>query len=120
MPVHAAAILTNWQPLAAAVPSCSLGANTTAPTVGTSLVLTAACAGSPVVFEWLACSPLTPDACSVVPQCATASTTCSPVNTQQGAVLYALRASKVGDVVKVTVLRDGKEVSVDVKLAARK
>ena len=83
----------NWQPLAAAVPSCSLGANTTAPTVGTSLVLTAACAGSPVVFEWLACSPLTPDACSVVPQCATASTTCSPVSTQQGAVLYALRAS---------------------------
>jgi Zn-dependent M28 family amino/carboxypeptidase len=33
---------------------------------------------------------------------------------------YALRASKVGDAVKVKVLRDGKEVSVDVKLAARK
>jgi S1-C subfamily serine protease len=32
----------------------------------------------------------------------------------------ALRRSKIGDVVRVTVLRDGKELTVDVKLEQRK
>jgi len=83
----------NWQPLAAAAPSCSMSANTTAPVIGSALVLTASCTENPVSFEWLSCSPLTPDACSAVPECATAGATCSPVGKQQGAVLYAVRGS---------------------------
>jgi hypothetical protein len=92
-PGAAAKTTLDWQPLAAAAPSCSVSANTTTPTVGGTLVLTATCTQSPVLFEWLACSPLTPDACSVVPECASAGTTCSPVGRQPGAVLYAVRGS---------------------------
>ena len=83
----------DWQPLAPAAPSCSLSANTTSLTLGGGLVLTAACTQSPGLYEWLACSPSTPDACSPVPECASTRSTCSPVGRQQGVVLYAVRGS---------------------------
>jgi hypothetical protein len=83
----------NWQPLASAAPACSVSASSTAPTIGSSLVLTATCTENPAAFEWLTCSPLTPEACSVIPECATAGSTCSPIGKQQGVALYAVRGS---------------------------
>lgn len=83
----------NWQPPAAAPPSCTVSASPTTPPVGFPLVLSANCTDNPVRYEWLACTPLTPDACSPIPQCASATTTCSPVSQTQGVALYALRAS---------------------------
>jgi hypothetical protein len=88
-----ATITLNWQPAAAAAPSCTLIASPTAPQLGFPLVLSANCSDNPVRFEWLACSPLTPDACGAITECAGATTSCSPVGRQQGVVLYSLRAS---------------------------
>jgi Repeat of unknown function (DUF5648) len=83
----------NWQPVAAAAPSCTVSASSSTPQLGSPLVLSATCTDNPVRFEWLSCSALTPDACVPVPQCAGATTTCSPVGQQQGVLLYSLRAS---------------------------
>jgi hypothetical protein len=88
-----ATITLNWQPAASAAPSCTLTASPAAPQVGFPVVLSANCSDNPVRYEWLNCSPLTPDACTAVPECLGATTTCSPIGTQQGAALYALRAS---------------------------
>ena len=88
-----ATITLDWQPAAAAAPSCTVTASPTSPQLGFPLVLSANCDENPVRYEWLACAALTPDACGAIAECASATTSCSPIGKQQGAVLYALRAS---------------------------
>ncbi|MCL4761288.1 MAG: hypothetical protein KJ018_05790 [Burkholderiales bacterium] len=92
-PGTTATITLNWQPPADAPPSCSVTASSTAPQIGFPLALTAQCTGVVAKYEWLACSPLTPDACVPLSECAAATTSCSPIGQQQGTILYALRAT---------------------------
>ena len=76
-----------------AAPACTLNANSTTPALGSPLVLTASCSNSPTAYEWLACAPTAPDACSPIPQCQAATTSCSPLGQVAGNVLYVVRAS---------------------------
>ena len=92
-----------WQAAASAPPSCSVSANTTTPPLGSPLVLTASCLDTPARYEWLLCSPLTPDACTPIPQCTGATISCSPVASQQGVVLYSLRATNNAGAAKSSV-----------------
>jgi hypothetical protein len=77
----------------ATVPACTLNASSTTPMLGAPIVLTASCSASPIAYEWLACAPTAPDACSSIPQCQSATTSCSPLGQQAGNVLYAVRAT---------------------------
>ena len=96
-------VTLDWQAAATAPPSCTVFANTATPPIGSPLVLSANCSAPPAKYEWLQCSPLTPDACNAIPECVGATTSCSPVGKQQGAVLYALRASNNAGAAKTSV-----------------
>jgi len=100
----AATVTLNWQPPATEAPTCTLAASSTTPLLGSPLTLTGTCAGTVARHEWLTCGALTPDACSPIAECANATTTCSPVARQAGAVLYSLRATNsVGTSPKASV-----------------
>lgn len=66
-------------PPAATVPSCTLAASTTTPTVGANLTLTASCSGSPTSYAWTGCSSTT--------------TTCTASATSTGARTYSMTSS---------------------------
>lgn len=88
-----ASITLNWQPAASAGPSCTVSASNATPTLGSPLTLTSSCSQSPSKYQWLACSALLTEACNPVSECASSTTTCSPVGTQMGPIFYALIAS---------------------------
>jgi hypothetical protein len=74
-------------------PSCTVNASATTLQVGMPLALTANCSGAIARYEWLACAPLSPDACTRITECATATTSCAPIGRQAERVLYAVRAT---------------------------
>jgi hypothetical protein len=88
-----ASISLNWQGVATGAPACTVSASTATPTLGSALTLTSNCSQSPTRFDWMGCSPLFIDICTLLSECANTSSTCSPIGTQIGPVYYALRAS---------------------------
>lgn len=88
-----ASLTLNWQAAASAGPTCTVAASNATPTLGSALTLTSSCSYSPTKYQWLACSALLIEACNPVPECASSTTSCSPVGTQAGPIYYALVAS---------------------------
>ena len=88
-----ASVALNWQGAASAAPSCTVSASTATPTLGSPLTLTANCSQSPARFDWMGCSPLFIDICTLLSECSNTSSTCRPIGTQIGPVHYALRAA---------------------------
>jgi hypothetical protein len=83
----------NWQIAAGAAPTCTVSASTATPQLGSLLTLSGNCSHTPTKFEWLGCSALLTEVCNALSECSNATTACSPIGSQVGAIYYALRAS---------------------------
>jgi hypothetical protein len=79
-------------------PACNVSASAATLQVGMPLTLSASCSGTIARYEWLACAPLSPDACTPVAECASATRVCTPIGRQAGRVLYAVRATNASGV----------------------
>ena len=88
-----ASITLNWQPPAAAGPTCTVTASDGSPTIGSRITLSGSCSYAPSQFEWLVCSALIVDVCQPIPACAGSTSSCGTSNAQAGVVHYALVAS---------------------------
>ena len=86
-------ITLNWQAAAAAGPSCTVSASNATPALGSTLTLTSSCSHSPAKYQWQSCAALLIEVCQPLPECASSTTSCSPIGTQVGPIYYALVAS---------------------------
>ena len=106
-------ITLNWQAAASAGPSCTVSASSATPVLGSKLTLSSSCSHSPAKYQWQSCSALLIEACNAVTECASSTSTCSPVGTQAGPIYYALVATNsAGASNKVGVSVDWRSSSV--------
>jgi hypothetical protein len=74
-----ATVSVSWQSAPVAAVSCTLGASSSTPTVGSSITLSASCTGNPTGFAWVGCS--------------STGSTCSTTSASAGSQSYSMTAS---------------------------
>ena len=90
---NTATVDVSWATTGGSTPTCTLSANTTTPTAGGSVTLTANCNQAPTRYDWMTCNYMIQAACNFIVNCATNSTTCTTSQNVAGLAHYALAAT---------------------------